>query len=115
MKVKTTGIRAKIFCCTGSGGVGFIFICAHMERSEEHTSELQSRENLVCRLLLEKKKHCEPVVRAEPTIRTRRQPRINVNPATRAAAYSRIDTSAAPVVSLDLTAMSGVQEYDCRS
>src|SRR5690606_17014540 len=27
------------------------------ERSEEHTSELQSRENLVCRLLLEKKKY----------------------------------------------------------
>src|SRR5690606_40404426 len=26
-------------------------------RSEEHTSELQSRENLVCRLLLEKKKN----------------------------------------------------------
>src|SRR5690606_40428546 len=26
-------------------------------RSEEHTSELQSRENLVCRLLLEKKQH----------------------------------------------------------
>src|SRR5690606_40450140 len=25
-------------------------------RSEEHTSELQSRENIVCRLLLEKKK-----------------------------------------------------------
>src|SRR5690606_41483596 len=31
--------------------------CAtHRGRSEEHTSELQSRENLVCRLLLEKKK-----------------------------------------------------------
>src|SRR5690606_40046385 len=29
---------------------------ARLERSEEHTSELQSRENLVCRLLLEKKK-----------------------------------------------------------
>src|SRR5690606_42156484 len=28
----------------------------HRRRSEEHTSELQSRENLVCRLLLEKKK-----------------------------------------------------------
>src|SRR5690606_40740693 len=28
-----------------------------LTRSEEHTSELQSRENLVCRLLLEKKKH----------------------------------------------------------
>src|SRR5690606_41921100 len=27
-----------------------------LRRSEEHTSELQSRENLVCRLLLEKKK-----------------------------------------------------------
>src|SRR5690606_41703282 len=27
-----------------------------VSRSEEHTSELQSRENLVCRLLLEKKK-----------------------------------------------------------
>src|SRR5690606_40281444 len=27
-----------------------------LNRSEEHTSELQSRENLVCRLLLEKKK-----------------------------------------------------------
>src|SRR5690606_39325757 len=29
---------------------------AAVYRSEEHTSELQSRENLVCRLLLEKKK-----------------------------------------------------------
>src|SRR5690606_41996840 len=28
---------------------------SHQPRSEEHTSELQSRENLVCRLLLEKK------------------------------------------------------------
>src|SRR2546430_4558354 len=29
---------------------------AHEHRSEEHTSELQSQSNLVCRLLLEKKK-----------------------------------------------------------
>src|SRR3712207_6997575 len=29
---------------------------AHEDRSEEHTSELQSRQYLVCRLLLEKKK-----------------------------------------------------------
>ena len=29
----------------------------HFSRSEEHTSELQSRTNLVCRLLLEKKKN----------------------------------------------------------
>src|SRR3712207_7980184 len=32
------------------------FISTYM-RSEEHTSELQSRQYLVCRLLLEKKKH----------------------------------------------------------
>src|SRR3712207_6942411 len=30
------------------------------ERSEEHTSELQSRQYLVCRLLLEKKKEAAP-------------------------------------------------------
>src|SRR5438093_8551861 len=30
--------------------------CPYMMRSEEHTSELQSLTNLVCRLLLEKKK-----------------------------------------------------------
>src|SRR2546430_4619176 len=32
-------------------------------RSEEHTSELQSQSNLVCRLLLEKKKNTYPTVR----------------------------------------------------
>src|SRR5690606_3198335 len=31
-------------------------VLERVERSEEHTSELQSRENLVCRLLLAKKK-----------------------------------------------------------
>src|SRR5690349_23957430 len=31
-------------------------VLAHISRSEEHTSELQSRRDLVCRLLLEKKK-----------------------------------------------------------
>ena len=31
-------------------------VCDLMWRSEEHTSELQSRQYLVCRLLLEKKK-----------------------------------------------------------
>src|SRR5215475_3010348 len=34
------------------------------KRSEEHTSELQSRENLVCRLLLEKKKQPIPTMSA---------------------------------------------------
>src|SRR3712207_8986776 len=32
-----------------------------LDRSEEHTSELQSRQYLVCRLLLEKKKNTHPV------------------------------------------------------
>src|SRR3712207_7722557 len=32
-------------------------LAAYMGRSEEHTSELQSRQYLVCRLLLEKKKN----------------------------------------------------------
>src|SRR5699024_11793630 len=35
-------------------------------RSEEHTSELQSRFDLVCRLLLEKKKECQ-FVTSEPS------------------------------------------------
>src|SRR2546427_6768465 len=35
--------------------MGWVYISA-MQRSEEHTSELQSQSNLVCRLLLEKKK-----------------------------------------------------------
>src|SRR2546430_10901757 len=41
---------------------------AHVQRSEEHTSELQSQSNLVCRLLLEKKKYkgctCPPTSHA---------------------------------------------------
>src|SRR3712207_8232975 len=37
-------------------GVGELFRDVYEVRSEEHTSELQSRQYLVCRLLLEKKK-----------------------------------------------------------
>src|SRR3712207_8903245 len=40
-------------------GEGWRFDAQGVERSEEHTSELQSRQYLVCRLLLEKKKHDE--------------------------------------------------------
>src|SRR3712207_8641320 len=37
--------------------------CARSPRSEEHTSELQSRQYLVCRLLLEKKiAHCPVLI-----------------------------------------------------
>src|SRR2546426_1851008 len=41
---------------------------ARHQRSEEHTSELQSPCNLVCRLLLEKKKNEKRVVRRGPSI-----------------------------------------------
>src|SRR5438067_9858399 len=40
----------------GCGARGFEDAKSLVERSEEHTSELQSRFDLVCRLLLEKKK-----------------------------------------------------------
>src|SRR3712207_6785743 len=41
-------------------GAGGKLLAAHRVRSEEHTSELQSRQYLVCRLLLEKKKILDP-------------------------------------------------------
>src|SRR5258707_4044061 len=41
--------------------------CTSQARSEEHTSELQSRQYLVCRLLLEKKNILFTTVRSEPT------------------------------------------------
>src|SRR5438445_6109100 len=43
------GIAMQRFVLDGSSGI------VHAVRSEEHTSELQSRQYLVCRLLLEKK------------------------------------------------------------
>src|SRR2546430_11683064 len=41
----------------GLVGCGSLSQRSGTARSEEHTSELQSQSNLVCRLLLEKKKH----------------------------------------------------------
>src|SRR2546427_1662451 len=43
-------------CCAGSPHGVTMDSPVHQWRSEEHTSELQSQSNLVCRLLLEKKK-----------------------------------------------------------
>src|SRR3712207_8424861 len=42
--------------CTTNGTRDDYWIFLTISRSEEHTSELQSRQYLVCRLLLEKKK-----------------------------------------------------------
>src|SRR5687768_17925231 len=39
-----------------------LHVCVWSGRSEEHTSELQSRLHLVCRLLLEKKNRVETVI-----------------------------------------------------
>src|SRR5436309_6554872 len=52
-KRNSTGSRHRGRTCEPSGG--WRKGTPAVPRSEEHTSELQSRENLVCRLLLEKK------------------------------------------------------------
>src|SRR3712207_8127771 len=46
----------------GRGG-----LAERRDRSEEHTSELQSRQYLVCRLLLEKKKHTKTILEHQLT------------------------------------------------
>src|SRR2546421_1147770 len=51
--------EGELVACIGPNGAGkttLLTILAGIQRSEEHTSELQSRSDLVCRLLLEKKK-----------------------------------------------------------
>src|SRR2546428_2937167 len=58
--------------CLRSGTPGWV----RCMRSEEHTSELQSRSDLVCRLLLEKKHDRLVLARAalEPVLDSRAQP-----------------------------------------
>src|SRR3712207_7243794 len=59
-RMSTAINRSKLICSAG-GAAGSESLC----RSEEHTSELQSRQYLVCRLLLEKKKttkYCMPSI-----------------------------------------------------
>src|SRR5258708_16385337 len=48
-----------------------IFLARQFGRSEEHTSELQSPDHLVCRLLLEKKKKVSTRSASVPTTRER--------------------------------------------
>src|SRR5436309_6117320 len=68
-------------------------------RSEEHTSELQSRENLVCRLLLEKKKTRPP----ELIVSSAAAPNIHVA-ATISARALRDNRARTPLRSLDAPA-----------
>src|SRR2546430_3339561 len=57
----TTLFRSLAGDVPGAGPLHLDDVCAQPgERSEEHTSELQSQSNLVCRLLLEKKIRSPP-------------------------------------------------------
>src|SRR3712207_8295719 len=49
-------VSINVFACIKKIGRSGEFVVYQTVRSEEHTSELQSRQYLVCRLLLEKKK-----------------------------------------------------------
>src|SRR3712207_7618113 len=49
--IQTSSAALLLFCAPFS-----LYLLSLIRRSEEHTSELQSRQYLVCRLLLEKKK-----------------------------------------------------------
>src|SRR2546429_719700 len=58
--IKFSGLLAQVTLAIGEQHMTSIITAdAAKERSEEHTSELQSRLHLVCRLLLEKKKQNE--------------------------------------------------------
>src|SRR5215813_14881874 len=70
----TTLFRSHLAQVSADFGDGSSGLCTGEVRSEEHTSELQSRPHLVCRLLLEKKKNlnncgsdCQNRSRTTPT------------------------------------------------
>src|SRR5690554_7776631 len=60
LEVREDAIGNILIKKAGTGGLEDrppVVLQSHIDRSEEHTSELQSRPHLVCRLLLEKKKN----------------------------------------------------------
>src|SRR3712207_7034500 len=74
--IMTTCIKVTMLCVTSCVTLCLVFLTSYiilplasltscvthpLMRSEEHTSELQSRQYLVCRLLLEKKKSPAPL------------------------------------------------------
>src|SRR2546427_9549128 len=52
----TAPYEYRVFVTNMTGSIALLAWFYRQRRSEEHTSELQSQSNLVCRLLLEKKK-----------------------------------------------------------
>src|SRR6266702_4635230 len=77
----TTLFRSNVNIRAGDGDHRSNIAYSHQtsDRSEEHTSELQSRGQLVCRLLLEKK-NVRPVLHLDSTPR-REQDRVSPRPA----------------------------------
>src|SRR5258707_7589109 len=61
-----------VYAATKKSNELMAHVYSHLYRSEEHTSELQSRQYLVCRLLLEKKKNRSTIGGTEVFGRTRR-------------------------------------------
>src|SRR5699024_12279985 len=53
------GLRISVLACGHHGLRGAVIAGCRIRDRKEHTSELQSRFDLVCRLLLEKKKLCD--------------------------------------------------------
>src|SRR5688572_31594582 len=74
-----------IFECWSAGTATFMVLGEICTRSEEHTSELQSQSNLVCRLLLEKK---------NTTLRRSRPPAIASLSACASAAWCSVSPTA---------------------
>src|SRR5438105_13902635 len=79
-EIYTLSLHDALPICAGAGHVVAAELHAggaggrHQGRSEEHTSELQSRVDLVCRLLLEKKKtQASWSIRLPPTTSPRRR------------------------------------------
>src|SRR5438552_1358122 len=56
LRYYTAGVAVVILMLGGLVVFASVRLAGHLSRSEEHTSELQSPDHLVCRLLLEKKK-----------------------------------------------------------
>src|SRR2546430_11831615 len=56
--MKAFGWGDEVYCSSAAWFSPAVSRLPRLRRSEEHTSELQSQSNLVCRLLLEKKKRC---------------------------------------------------------
>src|SRR2546422_5675814 len=71
--IQGTRINVAVILDSLAEGLSPKEITNHFPRSEEHTSELQSRLHLVCRLLLEKKKNKKSQSFIRPTCRYTRR------------------------------------------